>query len=85
MRGPEEQGTDLIDLRQTFREMARGDFLDSEATAASKQPRRSNLTTDLKSVTSITYISMYILLIWYGPFWQPQRPLWPPNSLGGQI
>ena len=38
----------------------------SEATTASKQPRRSDLTSDLKSVTSITYISMCILLIWYG-------------------
>ena len=40
----------------------------SEATMASKQPRRSDLISDLKSVTSITYISMCILLIWYGPF-----------------
>ena len=40
----------------------------SEATTASKQPRRSDLTSDLKSVTSITYISMCILLKWYGPF-----------------
>ena len=46
----------------------------SEATTASKQPRRSNLTSDLKSVTPITYLSMCILLIWYGPFWQPLRP-----------
>ena len=29
--------------------------------------RRPNLTSDLKSVTSITYISMCILLIRYGP------------------
>ena len=36
----------------------------SEATGAFKQPLRSNLTP----VTLITYISMYILLIWYGPF-----------------
>ena len=35
----------------------------SEATTASKQPRRSNLTSDLKSVTPITYLSMCILLI----------------------
>ena len=41
---------------------------DSEASTASKQPPRSDLTSDLKSVTSITYISMCILLIWYGPF-----------------
>ena len=40
----------------------------SEATTASKQPQMSDLTSDLKSVTSITYISMCILLIWYGPF-----------------
>ena len=32
----------------------------TEATKASKQPQRSNL----KSVTSITYISMCILLMW---------------------
>ena len=32
----------------------------SEATTASKQPRRSNLISDLKSVTSITYVSMSI-------------------------
>ena len=57
----------------------------SEATMASKQPRRSDLISDLKSVTSITYISMCILIIWYGPFWQPRRPLWPPSSLRGQI
>ena len=30
----------------------------SEATTASKQPWRSNLTSDLKSVTPITYLSM---------------------------
>ena len=40
----------------------------SEATMASKQPRRSHLISDLKAVTSITYISLCILLIWYGPF-----------------
>ena len=28
---------------------------------------------------------MCILFIRYGPFWQPWRPLQPPNSLGGQI
>ena len=43
-------------------------FGGSEATTASKQPRRSNLTSDLKSVTPITYLSMCILLIWYEPF-----------------
>ena len=36
----------------------------SESTTASKQPRSSNLVSDLKSVTSITYISMCILFIW---------------------
>ena len=85
----EEQGTDLIDLRLTWREMAGGDFLASEATTASKQPRRSDLTSDLKSVTSITYISMCILLICFGPIlrplWWPQRPLQPPNGLRAQI
>ena len=85
----EKQGTDLIDLRQIFREMAGGDFLASEATTASKQPRRSDLTSDLKSVTSITYISMCILLICFGPIlrplWWPQRPLQPPNGLRAQI
>ena len=29
----------------------------SEATTASKQPQRSNLTSDFKSVTSITYVT----------------------------
>ena len=40
----------------------------SEAITASKQPQRSNLNSYLKSVTPITYLSMCILLIWYGPF-----------------
>ena len=40
----------------------------SKVTTASKQPRRSNLTSDLKSVTQNTYITMCILLVWYGPF-----------------
>ena len=35
----------------------------SEATTASKQPRRSNLASDLKAVTPITYSSMCILII----------------------
>ena len=30
----------------------------SEVTTASKQPQRSNLTSDLKSVTSIIYVAM---------------------------
>ena len=34
----------------------------SEATTASKQPRRSNRSSDLKSVTPITFISMCMLL-----------------------
>ena len=38
-----------------------------EVTMASKQVRRSDMTSDLKSVTSITYVSMCILPIWYGP------------------
>ena len=54
-----------------------------EATTASKQPPRSNLTSNLTSVTPITYLSMWILIIWYRPFLQPVRPLQPPNSLGG--
>ena len=41
----------------------------SEATSSFKQPQRQNLTSYLKSVTPITYLSMCILLIWYGPFW----------------
>ena len=56
----------------------------SEATTASKQPQRSNLTSDLKSVTPITYLSMCILFIWYEPSYQPLRPLQPPNSSRGQ-
>ena len=32
------------------------------------QPRRSNLISDLKSVTPITCLTMCILFIWYGPF-----------------
>ena len=47
------------------------------------------MTSDLKSVTSINYISICILLICFGPilrpFWWPQRPLQPPNGLGAQI
>ena len=57
----------------------------SEVTTASKQPRRSSLTSYFKSVTPITYLFMCILLIWYGTFWQPPRSLQPLNSLGGQI
>ena len=52
---------------------------------ASKLPQKSDLTSDMKSVTSITYISMCILIVWKGPFWQPQRPLRPPNSLRGHV
>ena len=37
----------------------------SKATAGSKQPQMSNLTSDLKSVTPITYLSMCILFRWY--------------------
>ena len=39
----------------------------SEATMASKQRWRSDLTSDLKSVTSITYMSMCMFLICFGP------------------
>ena len=78
------QGPDLIYLRQTRGKwriwilVIFGEFL--RANTASKQPRRSNLTQDLKSVTLFTYISMCILLIWQGPFWWPLRPLQPQNS-----
>ena len=37
-------------------------------TTAFKQPQRSNLTWDLKSVTPTTYLSMCMLFLWYGPF-----------------
>ena len=53
----------------------------SKATTASKQPRRANMASDLKSMTPNTYLSMSILLILYGHLWQPLRPLQPPNSL----
>ena len=59
----------------------------SEASMASKQPQRSKLTSDLKSVTPNTYISMCILRL--GPilraFWRPRRPLQPPNGLKAKI
>ena len=57
----------------------------SEDTTASKQPWRSGLTSNFKSLTPITYLSMCILLIWYGHFWQPPRPPQPLNSRGGLI
>ena len=41
-----------------------GFLVASEATTASKRPRRSDLTSDLKSVTSITYISMCIYCLY---------------------
>ena len=51
--------------------------------------QRTDMTSDLESVTSITYLSMCILLICFGLilrlFWWPQRPLQPPNSLRVQI
>ena len=47
----------------------------SEVTTASIQPQRSSLTSDFESVTPISYLSMYVLLIWYGPFRQPPRSL----------
>ena len=41
----------------------------SEASAASNQPQRSNLTSDLKSqVTPITYLSCAYCLYGMGPF-----------------
>ena len=35
----------------------------SEATTASNQPRRSNLTSDLESVTAISYVPMVALCL----------------------
>ena len=52
----------------------------SDSSTDSKQPRRLKQTSYLKSVTSITYFSMCILLIWNGPFLQPPRPLQPQRS-----
>ena len=61
----------------------------SEATTASKQPRRSYPISYLKSETPNTYISMCILLTCFRPimraFWRPQRPLQPPNGLKDKI
>ena len=71
-----EQGLDLIYGRHE--ENGEFDFfVIFETNTASKQPRRKDLTSDLKSVTLITYISISvdgfaygmglgILLIWYG-------------------
>ena len=53
----------------------------SEAITTSKQPWRSNLTSDLRSVTPITYLSMCLLLIWYGPRYGPLDSLWGHYSL----
>ena len=50
------QGPDLIDLRQIFIEMAGNDFLASEATAASRQSQRSQLTSDFISVIPIIHV-----------------------------
>ena len=62
-----KQGTDLIDLRRLLEGVIFGmDLFDS--LRGLKQPRRSDLTSDLKSVTSITYRSMCILFTWCGPF-----------------
>ena len=47
---------------------------------AASEPLRSNMASDLKSVTSITYISMCILLICFGPILWPLRPLQPPKQ-----
>ena len=46
----------------------------------SKQPQRTDLTSDLKSVTSITYISICKFLICFGPVLWPLRPLQPPKK-----
>ena len=35
-------------------------FVASEATTASKQPRRSDLTSDLKSMAQTTYATMFV-------------------------
>ena len=64
-------------------------FSSLRATTPSNLPWRSDLTSDLKSVTSIAYIYMCILLICFWPilrpFWWPQRSLQPPNGLRAQI
>ena len=36
----------------------------SEATTASKQPQRSNLTSDLEFVAQITYETMFVWAVW---------------------
>ena len=57
----------------------------SHATTASKQPQRSNMTSDWRSVIWITDISKCILLICFWSILWPLRSLQPPNSLRGQI
>ena len=57
----------------------------SEVTTTSKQCQRSNPPSHLKSITPVTNLSMWALLLWYGPIRQPPRPLQPPKSLRGQI
>ena len=55
-------------------------FVASKPTTASKEPQRSNLTSDLKSGTTITNLVMIILISLYGPFWWTPKPLHPTNS-----
>ena len=45
---------------------------------------KSNLTSDLKSVTQITYLSMCILFIWYGPLGSLWGHYSLQTNLGGQ-
>ena len=53
-----------MDLRQIFREMAEGDFFSPPKLL---QPQRSDLTSDFKSVTSITYIHIHVHIAYM--FW----------------
>ena len=48
-------------------------FLEDVSELRIIQPLGSDLTSNLKSVTSITYISMCILLTWFGPFYDGLR------------
>ena len=60
--GKEEAVRELGELKERCSKLETS-LAASEATTASKQPRRSNLASDLKSVTPITYSSMCILII----------------------
>ena len=71
-----------MDLRQIFREMAEGDFFSPPKLL---QPQRSDLTSDFKSVTSITYIHIHVHIAY--KTWTlltALEALQPPNSLGGK-